>query len=309
MGADIPSLETSFLGVAFDNPIILPSGIIQEIPDHLRAIDQGAGGITLKSLTVEPREGNPLPRVTKYDHGYLNSVGLRNPGIEKGVKIVESFLSECTVPVLVSIFAVSIEDFKTLAKAIDPLKPDFIELNLSCPNTKSEMGDPLGMGEESTKEAVQAVRTVVSRDTKIVAKLSPNVSDIGAVAKAAEGAGADAISAINTVGPGMTINIDTKKPVLGNREGGVSGSGILPVALRCVHDIYKAVDIPIIGIGGISTWQDAIQMMLAGATLIGVGSATYSNKNAYHDINKGLLGYMKKENIYNLSEIVGALQS
>ncbi len=300
------TLTTHFLGHSFPNPLILPSGIIQEIPDHLRAVDQGIGGITLKSLTVEKRDGNPLPRVWKYDHGYINSVGLRNPGIDEGVEKIKSVVEKSTVPVIVSIFAVTVADFKLLAEKIMALNPQFIELNLSCPNTKNELGESLGMGTESTAAAVAGVREVVGNKTKIIAKLSPNVSNIGEVAKAAEDAGADAVSAINTVGPGMIIDIKRKKPILGNHEGGVSGMGIRPVAVRCVYDIYRSVKIPIIGMGGVATWQDTVEMMMAGATLVGVGSAVYFNKNVYEDIKRGLVQYMGEEKIDSLASLVGS---
>jgi dihydroorotate dehydrogenase (NAD+) catalytic subunit len=298
-------LQTTFLGVTFPNPLILPSGIIQEIKDHKRAEEQGIGGITLKSLTVEPREGNPLPRIAMYKHGYLNSVGLRNPGIQKGVKQVADFKKQSKVPVIASIFATNIKDFKLLAEKIEKANADCIELNLSCPNTVDEMGEPLGLGVCSTEKAVAEIRKVIKKKTKILAKLSPNVPSIKEVAKAAESSGADGISAINTVGPGMIINLITKKPLLGNREGGVSGAGIKPIAIRCIYDIYESVKIPILGMGGISTWEDTIEMMLAGATLVGVGSAVYFNKTVYEDIKKGLVDYMEKEGVKSLKEIVG----
>jgi len=298
-------LSTEFLSVTFPNPLILPSGIIQEIKDHRRAEEQGIGGITLKSVTVEPREGNPLPRVAMYKNGYINSVGLRNPGIKKAVPLVKEFIKKSKIPVLASIFATTISDFKILASNIEKVNPDFIELNLSCPNTVNDFGQPLGMGAESTEEAVKAVRSVVSKKTKLIAKLTANIPNIIEVAKAAESAGADAISAINTVGQEMIINIYTKKPVLGNRVGGLSGGGIKPIAIRCVYDIYEAVKIPIIGMGGVSTWEDAVEMMMAGATLVGVGSAVYFNKNVYEDIKKGLVEYMDKEKLKSLREIIG----
>lgn len=302
-------LQTTFLGVTFPNPLILPSGIIQEIKDHTRAEEQGIGGITLKSVTVEPREGNPLPRVSLYKHGYINSVGLRNPGIKNSVQPISKFIQQSGVPVFASIFATSINDFKLLAQEVEKAHPAAIEMNLSCPNTTSELGDPLGMGVDSTRQAIEGVRSVISKQTKIIAKLSPNVSNIGEVARAAEEAGADAISAINTVGPGMVINLATKKPILGNKEGGVSGEGIKPIAVRCVYDIYKSVKIPIIGMGGISTGEDALEMIMAGATLVGVGSAVYVNKNAYEDIKKDLVEYMEREKLDSLNELVGIAHS
>lgn len=303
------TLQTKFLGVIFPNPLILPSGIIQEIKDHHRAEEQGIGGITLKSITVDPREGNPLPRVAMYKQGYLNSVGLRNPGLEEGMKQAKKFILESQVPVIISIYAVSVPDFQKLAKAALTAHSAFIELNLSSPNTYKELGHSLGKKVGTTLEAVAGVKKVVGNRAKIIAKLTPNVPSIAEVAKAAESAGADAICAINTVGPGMIININTKKPVLGNKEGGVSGAGIKPVAIRCVYDIYKSVKIPIIGMGGISTWEDAIEIMMAGATLVGVGSAVYSNKNVYKEIKKGLVEYMDREKLKSLKEIIGVAHS
>lgn len=267
------SLAVEFLGTKFKNPLLVPSGIIPEILESGKAQKIGAGGVVTKSLTVEPREGNPVPRIITYEHGVLNSVGLRGPGIKRGVTLLEKLLAEVEIPVVVSVFATSVNDFKKLARQVSKLNLEFLELNLSCPNTTDELGEPLGMGVESTQAAVSGVKSLVGKDVKLVAKLSPNVSDIGAVAKAAQKAGADAISAINTVGPGMVIDIKRRKPILGNREGGVSGPGIRPIAVRCVYDIYKSVRIPIIGMGGVETAKDVIEMMLAGATLVGVGSA------------------------------------
>jgi len=299
-------LKVKFLGLTFANPLVMPSGIIQEIGDHVRAEKAGAGGVTTKSLTKEPREGNPLPRVIKYPFGLLNSVGLRNPGIKEGVKQLKEFVAQSKIPVIASVFAVKVPDFVYLASEAEKMKPAMIELNLSCPNTVDELGQPLGMGVKSTATAVEAVRKALEKETKILAKLSPNVNNIGAVAKAAESAGADAISAINTVGPGMVINIGTKKPMLGNLVGGVSGPGIRPIAVRCVWDIYNSVKCPILGMGGVETARDVVEMMLAGATLVGVGSAWYRHGfKIYEKIKTDLRQYMKENKIKSLTELVG----
>jgi len=300
-------LRTTFLGTRFANPFIIPSGIIPEIPDTLRAEVVGAGGVVAKTLTVLPREGNPMPRVIRYEYGVLNSVGLRNPGMVEGTKKLEPILAKATIPVIVSIFATSVGDFVKVAEETNKLKPAFLELNLSCPNVTSELGESMGMATDSTFASVSAVRKVVSKKTHIIAKLSPNIGKIGEIAKAAEQAGADAIAAINTVGPGMVIDIKTRKPMLGNKEGGVSGPGIRPVAIRCVYDVYKSVKIPIIGMGGIETWQDAVEIMMAGATLVGVGSAIYRHGyGVIKTIADGIEEYMKKEKIASLSSLVGA---
>lgn len=299
-------LNVKFLDVHFINPLIVPSGIIPEIPDSLKAETYGAAGVVTKSVTVLPREGNPMPRVVKYEHGVLNSVGLRNPGIDKSISLLGEILSRAKIPVLISVFAISVKDFKLLVEKVSQLNPKFIELNLSCPNTTNELGEPLGMNVDATKAAVAGAREVADPKIKLIAKLSPNAPNIGEIAKAAEAAGADAISAINTVGPGMVIDIKTKKPQLGNKEGGVTGPGIRPVAVRCVYDIYKSVKIPIIGMGGVETWKDVIEMMLAGATLVGVGSAIY--RHGYPIIGKikqELETYMAENNINNLSNFIG----
>lgn len=303
------NLSVKFCGIDFSCPLILPSGIAQEIPkDHEQAIKAGAGGVTTKSLTVEPREGYPPPRVIKsppIGYSIMNAVGLRGPGIKEGKKLIEIFLKTSPVPVIVSIFAASIKDFQILASALVPLKPAMLELNLSCPHVSTEFGKPLGMGKDSSAAAVRAVKKIAQK-IPVLAKLTPNVPGIAEVAKACESAGADGIVAINTVGPGMVIDIKTKKPVLGNKRGGLSGPVIKPIALRCVYDIYEAVKIPVIGMGGVVTWEDAVEMMMAGATLVGVGSAVYlKGYGVYEEIKQGLISYMNREGIKNLQGLVG----
>ena len=231
---------------------------------------------------------------------------MRNPGIDKGVKEWGEFIKKTKIPVIVSVFAVNVPDFVHLAAAAEKIEPDFIELNLSCPNTTDELGQPLGMGVDSTQAAVKAVRKTLKKTTKVLAKLSPNVVNIGEVAKAAESEGADAITAINTVGPGMVIDIKRKKPMLGNIVGGVSGPGIRPVAVRCVWDIYNSVKLPIIGMGGVETAKDVVEMMLAGATLVGVGSAWYRHGfGIYGKIKEDLVRYMEENKLKSLTSLIG----
>lgn len=301
-------LSVKYCGVNFTNPFILPSGIITEIADHQRAVKAGAGGITLKSVTFAHREGNPLPRLWKYECGMLNSVGLRNPGIDKAVVEIADFikLHKNKTVIIPSLFSTKVSEFVTLVEKIVPLQPDFIELNLSCPNTEDELGKSLGMDKGGAGQVLKAVKKV-SGKIPILAKLSPNVKDISEIARECEAEGADGIVAINSVGPGMVINIKTQKPYLGNKEGGVTGPGILPIAVRCVYDIYKAVKIPIIGMGGVSKWQDVVEIMLAGATLVGVGTATYyKGMGVYNLLKKDLIKYLEDNKIKSLTELIGA---
>ncbi len=301
-------LSIDYCGVTFPNPLVLPSGIAQEIPrDHDRFAKSGVGAVTTKSLTPEPREGNPLPRVLKTENAFLNSVGLRGPGLEKGIPLVAEFIKTSPVPVIVSVFATTVRDFERFANGFLPVIGNALfELNLSCPNVEDDMGKPLGIGADSSATAVRAVKKIMG-NVPVLAKLTPNVPNIAEVAKACEAAGADGIVAVNTFGPGMVIDIVRKKPVLGAKRGGVSGPGIKTMTIRCIYDIYEAVKIPIIGMGGITTTQDTLEAIMAGATLVGMGTATYfKGVGVFEEVKTGLRQYMEKEGIKNLKEIVGA---
>lgn len=304
-------LSITYCGTTFPNPLVLPSGIAQEIPrDHDRFAKSGVGGITTKSLTIEPREGNPLPRVLKTENAFLNSVGLRGPGLEKGVPLVADFIKTSPVPVLVSVFATKVADFERFAEAFLPVMGNALfELNLSCPNVEDDMGKALGIGADSSAAAVKAVKKIMGK-IPVLAKLTPNVPNIAEVAKACEAAGADGLVAINTVGPGMVIDIVRKKPVLGAKRGGVSGPGIKTITIRCIYDIYEAVKIPIIGMGGITTTQDVLEAIMAGSTLVGVGTATYfKGIGVFEEVKAGLSQYIEKNGLKSLKEIVGAAHS
>lgn len=299
-------LTINFCGLDFDTPFILPSGVFSEKTQYKSAFKEGAAAITWKSLTVAPREGNPLPRVWKYDNGFINSVGLRNPGIDKGLAEISDYRkANPGERVIVSLFATKIADFKSLVEKAAAIKPELIELNLSCPNVDTEFGKPLGMEKGAAGEIVKEVRGLAGK-IPLLAKLSPNVANIADIARACEEAGADGIVAINTVGPGMIIDINKKKPVLGALKGGVSGPGILPVTTRCIYEIYESVKIPIIGMGGISKWQDVVEVILAGASLVGVGSVCYiKGTKVYNELKNGLAGYMDKNGIKDIKDLVG----
>jgi len=302
-------MSVKLFGMQFTNPLFLPSGIINDIPGHKIAVKAGVGAVILKSITVERREGNPIPRVAKYQGGFINSVGLRNPGLVEAKKEVEIFIKSSKTPVIVSVFAARISDFKQLVEEIVPYKPVAIELNLSCPNVEGEFGSMLADSLTSSAEATKVAKKV-SGKIPLICKLSPNTTQIGEIAKACEAEGADAIAAINTVATGMIIDIRKRKPILGAKKGGVSGMGIKPIAIARVYEIYEAVKIPILGMGGITSAEDVIEMMLAGATLVGVGSAVYLHGyKLYGQLIEGVGEFMKKEGVTDINNFIGGAHS
>jgi len=299
------SLSISLFGKKLKNPLFLPSGIVNEIADHRLAVEAGVGCLVLKSITLEKREGNPLPRVIKFDSGFINSVGLRNPGLFEAKRQIKEFLKKHTTPTIISVFATLVSDFQKLVDELVELSPFAIELNLSCPNVFDEFGQMLSTKTKMVYQVVKAVKKE-SKNIPIICKLSPNVENIGQVAKAAEEAGADAISAINTLASGMVIDIKKRKPILGAKKGGISGKAIKPLAIAKIYEIYEAVKIPILGMGGVSCWQDAVEMMMAGATLVGVGSAVYLHGwKIYQEILDGLNNFIRLEKIPNIKSLIG----
>lgn len=302
-------IGVKLFGKKLTNPLFLPSGIVNDVPSHKIAAESGAGCVVLKSITTEPREGNPIPRVAKYEYGILNSVGLKNPGLKEGKKQIREFLKKTKIPVIVSVFAVSVKEFKKLVSEMAELKPFAIELNLSCPNVESEFGQMISNKSKSSYEIVKSVKKE-ARKVPLIAKLSPNVDQIGEIAKACEQAGVDAIAAINTVAPSMVIDIYKRRPILGAKKGGLSGPGIRPVAIAKIYEIYESVKVPILGMGGVEKWQDAVEIIMAGATLVGVGSAVYlRGYKIYKEIINGLEEFMKKEKIKNIKSLVGVAHS
>lgn len=299
------NLSISLFGKKLSNPLFLPSGIINDVSGHKLAIEAGAGSVILKSITMEPREGNPIPRVAKYEYGILNSVGLRNPGLKEGKKHIKDFLKKTKTPVIISVFATNIKGFKKLVSEMSELKPFAIEINLSCPNVQDEFGEMISNKSDLSFEVIKGVKKEAGK-IPLIAKLTPNVDSISDIAKACETAGANAIAAINTVAPSMVIDIYKRKPILGMKKGGLSGPGIRPVAIAKIYEIYEAVKIPILGMGGVEKWQDAVEMMMAGATLVGVGSAVYlRGYKIYKEILTGLEEFMKKEKISDIKKLIG----
>jgi dihydroorotate dehydrogenase (NAD+) catalytic subunit len=264
----------------------------------LRVLNSGADAVVTKSIGLQPRKGHKGPVLATSHGGLLNAVGLTNPGIEAFEEEMQ-ILRESKVPVVMSIFADSPEEIATLAGKAAELGPSAIELNLSCPHAEISQ---IAHSPEVTNNYVRAVKEVV--DLPVFAKLTPNATDYVSVGKAAQDAGADAIVAINTV-RGMKIDILQQRPVLGNRAGGLSGPPIFPIAVRCVYDLHNALSIPIIGVGGVSTWEDAVEMHLAGASAIQIGTAVMEDIEVFSKIKKGVKSYLNEKGHKNVDDIVG----
>lgn len=302
-------LSVNIGGKKLKNPLILASGILGETVSSLkRAVDYGLAGVVSKSTSWRPRKGHPRPWIFKIGEiGLINAVGLANIGVKAEIKKLKK-LKRLTLkekPVIIaSIFGKTIKKIGELAKEISKAEPDFIEVNISCPHTDVTVRGPFYNNTGAIKRLVQAVKEKTK--IPIIIKLSPNVEDIASIARAAEEGGVDVIAAINTLGPGMAIDIKTGRPILGNKVGGLSGPAIKPIAIRCVYQIAEAVRIPIIGIGGITTGHDAVEMIMAGAWALGIGSAFYlKGPGVYREIIDSLKNFMIKHNYKGLQDFRG----
>lgn len=274
----MPDLSTDLCGVPLPNSLILASGILGTEAELLaRVARAGAGAVTAKSCGPQPRVGHPNPTVLAWEHGLINAVGLANPGVEAEVaelRRTRTLLSPLGSALIASLFADTVDNFARVAARVADAEPDLIEVNISCPNVHDEFGTPFAADAGAAAEVTAAVQKAVAGRAPVLVKLSPNVTDIADIARAVADAGADGISAINTL-TGMIIDIHARQPILANRTGGLSGPAIRPLAVRCVYDIYRAVDLPIVGMGGVSSGRDALEMIMAGATAVGIGSAVY----------------------------------
>jgi len=298
-------LSVRIAGVEFPNPVIAASGTYGngECYTDLYPISK-LGGISCKGMTIEPKLGNPPPRIAETYSGILNSVGLQNIGVHGFVEYYLPVLKEEGNVIIANVAGATVDDYIAAAEVLDKSDVDMIELNISCPNVKAG-GATWGVTCEGAASVTKAVRKATSKP--LIVKLTPNVTDITEIAKAVEAEGADALSMINTL-LGMRIDIRTKRPILRNNMGGLSGPAVFPVAVRMVYQCYKAVGIPIIGMGGISTWEDAVEMMLAGAAAIQMGTAIFSDPYSPIKVIDGLAEYMEKNGIKSLSEITGQCQ-
>lgn len=296
-------LNTSFAGLKLKNPTALASGILGYSAESLESIvEGGAGAVVTKSIGLTPRIGYPNPTVVQVKCGLINAMGLPNPGIEAYVQEIRHAKTVLTVPLIVSVYGFSTQEYAITAKKAAEAGADGVELNVSCPHVK-ETGSEIGQNPEILTKVVKKVKAKVHKP--VFVKLSPNVTDIVEVAEAAVKAGADALTAINTV-RAMAIDIETALPVLSNRRGGLSGPAIKPIALRCVYDIYEKVKVPMIGCGGITSWRDAVEFFLAGASAVQIGTAiALKNPGVFEAINRGVDAYLKKKGFGSVKEIVG----
>ena len=298
-----PNQAVKLSGVELKNPIMPASGTFGSGKEFDEYLDLNRlGMVVTKGVADVPWKGNATPRVAETYGGMLNSVGLQNPGIEHFIREDIPFLQNYNTRTMVNIAGRSIEEYVRVVTALQNQPVDLLELNISCPNIKEggvAFGTDVDMAYRVTKKVKEASRQ------PLIVKLSPNVTDIVAVAKACEAAGADGISLINTL-LGMKMDIKTRRPLLANTFGGLSGPAIKPVALRMVYQVAKEIKIPIIGIGGITTWEDALEFILAGATAVQVGTANFRNPRVMVEIIEGLENYLKEENIDGIEELIGA---
>ncbi len=307
-----PSLSTSLCGVRFPNPTVLASGILGLSENvFARLAKVGVGGITTKSCSLKPRAGWPNPTIVHWGEGLINAVGLSNPGVEvmvEEIRAAKKLLAPYNVPIIASIFANSIYEFGVLARYVSEAEPDLIEVNISCPNLDAQHEEMFSSNAYVSAQVTRAVKQQAR--CPIAIKLSPNVDNIGGIAREVANAGADAICAINSLGPGLVLDIDTAKPVLANKTGGVSGPAVRPIAVRCVRDICQALKnakLPtqVIGTGGVTTARDAIEMILVGATCVGVGSAVYRGLDVFTEITDGLADYMHRHDYHSVEDFRG----
>lgn len=299
------NLAVEICGVKLKNPIIAASGTFGFGRDFIDYMDlENLGAITVTGITLEPRNGNPPPRIAETPSGILNSVGLQNPGIDHFLEAELPQILEYDIGIIVNINGNTIDEYCRLAEKLKPYPIDLIELNISCPNVK-EGGLAFGTYPDSVYEVTRAVK--VHSKQPLIVKLTPNTADVKETARAAVEGGCDGISLINTL-LGMAIDVNSRKPILSNITGGLSGPAIKPVALRMVWEVANTVDVPIIGMGGITSGIDAIEFLLAGATGIGVGTANLIDPTACVNILGELTNYMLKNKVEDISSVIGGLE-
>ena len=295
-------LATEICGIKMKTPILAASGTFGFGEEFKDFVDLSRlGGIMVKGTTLKPRRGNDGIRLAETPSGMLNSIGLENPGVEKFLSDILPRIKNFSFNIIVNISGSSYEDFGTLARMLDVDGVAGIEVNISCPNVK-DGGIIFGTDPQAAARVTESVKKNTLKP--VIVKLSPNVTDIVEIARAVENSGADAISMINTL-LGMAIDIRTRKPILGNLTGGLSGRAVKPVAIRMIYQVYQAVKIPIIGMGGIYSWQDAIEFFLAGAQAVAIGTANFSDPAVTMKIIDGLEKYLQDQNLDSLESLIG----
>lgn len=299
------NLSVNICGVNFKNPVIAASGTFGFGKEFNEIYDIGVlGGVSTKGLTLEPRLGNPTPRIAEGYGVILNAVGLQNPGVDVFLREDLDFLKSKKIAIIANVAGRTIDDYAGICARFDG-KVDMIELNISCPNVKCG-GMAFGIKPESVAEVTRAAKSALKK-TPLIVKLSPNVESIAANALAAQKGGADCVSLINTL-TGMVVDIERRRPLIANNTGGVSGAGIKPIAVRMVWEVCRAVDIPVIGMGGITCAEDAIEFIMAGARAVQVGTANFTDTLAMPKIIDGLNAWLDRHGIADISEICGVLR-
>jgi dihydroorotate dehydrogenase (NAD+) catalytic subunit len=296
-------LETNLAGLELNNPTILASGILGYTAESLKRVAKGgAGAVISKSIGVEPRVGYSNPTVVQAEAGLINAMGLPNPGIDFYIQEIEFSKKILHVPLIVSAFGYSADEYAVVAKKAVKAGADAVELNVSCPHVK-QTGGEIGQNPKLLSEVVETVKDAISKP--LIVKLSPNVTDITASAKAAVEAGADALTAVNTL-KAMAIDTETMRPTLSNIKGGLSGPAVKPIALRCVYEIREELpDVPIIGCGGIMDWRDAVEFLLAGASAVQIGTAiALKDIEVFKSITRGIETYLRRKHYRSVKEIV-----
>lgn len=298
-------LSTKVSRLRLKNPLVLASGILDLNAGLLKRVSEcGVGAVTTKSVGLKPRKGNPNPTVVPVENGMLNSMGLCNPGFGEFRRELDE-LTGIEIPVIGSVYASTPREFSKIAGLMAEYNVSAIELNVSCPNVRGEtIGQSIGQNPRLVGEVVRQVKSKVRKP--VFVKLTPNVNDIVEVALAAEKAGADALTAVNTLGPALVLDLDSCSPILGSTFGGLSGPAVKPIALASVYKIYETVGIPIVGCGGVTSGRDAVEFLMAGASAVGVGTAVYyRGLGVFRRINRELLAFMKKKGYSRVSELVG----
>lgn len=307
--------SVNFCGVRFKNPLVLASGILGITASSWRnAVSHGAGGITTKSLWLREHKGHRNPVIVANEHYMLNAVGVPDAGVEKAREEIGKFLAWKAAPLIANVIAGSVRDFGETAAQIAKIKPHIIEVNISCPNVEDEFGRPFAC---VAADAAAVTREVKKRLTQerlkipVSVKLSPNVEDIVAIAKAVVDGGADALTVMNSLGPGMAINLETRTPVLKNKVGGLTGPALKPLAVKYIVDIRRALPkTPIIGTGGVLTGEDALEMMMAGATLVGVGTGLYYHgPGIFKKITDEMDQWCRENKVKKLAGVIGTVHA